>query len=168
MIVNLSYIPWHKCRKCYIMFLHPKCTACYTFIYYKRNCVHRSICSKVQLHIVLPSQWRIWAHNYLTGSSHWNSRWAHFENTQLPHSELTRWLTLWACCELSISLQLTLWACCELFVRSSQWAHHAVVAVSSLCELQTHRKLTASLQCELILWVHCELTECPQNEPTVR
>ena len=67
---------------------------------------------------------------------------------------------LWAECvqnELSMSLQLTPWACCELFVRSSQWAHHAVVAVSSLCELQTHGKLTASSQCELILWVPYEL-----------
>ena len=30
-------------------------------------------------------------------------------------SYLTRWLTLWACCELSVSLQLTPWACCELW-----------------------------------------------------
>ena len=28
-------------------------------------------------------------------------------------------LTLWACCEPSVSLQLTPWACCELFVRST-------------------------------------------------
>ena len=41
-------------------------------------------------------------------------------------------------CELSV---------CELFVRSSWWAHHAVVSVSSLCELQTHRKTPASSQC---------------------
>ena len=76
-------------------------------------------------------------------------------------------MTLWAHSELSMKLQLTLWACCELFVRSSQWVHHTVVAVRSMWQLQTHVKLTASSQCELILWVHCELTECPQNEPTV-
>ena len=35
-------------------------------------------------------QWRIWAHSYLTVSSYWNSRWTHFEDTQLAHSELTR------------------------------------------------------------------------------
>ena len=28
-------------------------------------------------------------------------------------------LTLWACCEPSMSLHLTPWACCELFVRST-------------------------------------------------
>ena len=53
----------------------------------------------------------------------------HFEDTQLPHSETTRWLTLWAFCELSLNLQLTSWACCELFmstlltVANSQKAH---------------------------------------------
>ena len=44
-------------------------------------------------------------------------------------------------------IQLTPRAYCELFVRSSQWPHHAVAAVSSLCELQTHDKLTPSSQC---------------------
>ena len=74
------------------------------------------------------TQWTIWAYSQLlTGSSHWNSGWAHFEDTHLPHSKLTRWLTLWACYELSMSWQLTLWACCELFVRLSWWAHHAVL-----------------------------------------
>ena len=59
-------------------------------------------------------QWRIWTHSQLTGNSHWNSLKAHFEDSQLPHSELTRWLTMWTCCELSMSLQLKWWACCEL------------------------------------------------------
>ena len=57
----------------------------------------------------------------------WNSQWAHFEDIYLAHT---------VHCELVASFPwvciLTLWACCELFVRSSQWAHHAVVAVSSL------------------------------------
>ena len=61
-----------------------------------------------------------------------------------------------------MSLQLTQWACCDLFVRSPdeltmQW-----------WELQTHWTLIARSQCELIWWVHCELTECHQNEPTMR
>ena len=71
---------------------------------------------------------------------------------------------MWASCELSVSLQLTQQFCCELLVRSSRWAHQAGVAVSSQWKLQIHRKLTASSQCKLILWVCCELDEWPQNE----
>ena len=77
-------------------------------------------------------------------------------------------LTLWAYCEISVTLQLAQWACIELFVRSSRWAHCVVVAVNSVGELQSYIMLTESSQHELILWVHCELTECPQNEPTMR
>ena len=47
-------------------------------------------------------------------------------------------------------------------------SHHAVVAVGSLSELQTHGKLTASLlRSHLVSTVHCELDKCPQNELTV-
>ena len=69
-------------------------------------------------------------------------------------------------CELFISLQLTPWACCELFVRSPWWIHHAVVAVGSLWELQTHRKPTASSSCEftvsqlsVLKWANCEIIQ---------
>ena len=44
-------------------------------------------------------------------NSHWNSWWAHFEDTQLTVNSLDD-LTLWACCELSLSLQLSKWAHC--------------------------------------------------------
>ena len=51
-------------------------------------------------------------------------------------------------------------------VRSTGWSHKELTA-SLPWELQTNQKLTASSQCELILWSHCELNECPQNESTV-
>ena len=91
--------------------------------------------------------------------------------------------------------ELTLWACCEFATPTVSPPCSA--AVGSLWELQTHWKLTASSQCELIrmisqiahskltvsvanswkahskltvwviLWVHCEVTECPKNELTL-
>ena len=57
-------------------------------------------------------------------------------------------LTLWACCELSVSLKLTWWACWELFVRLPCWAHHAVVTVRVANSWKAHCKLTVWV----ILW----------------
>ena len=89
-------------------------------------------------YLALPTQWRIWAHSWLTVSSHEKSRQAHFEATQIAHSKLTRWAcTVTLLRALHICLQLTPWACCEPFMRSPD--HHAVVAVSSL-------------------WSHCDFT----------
>ena len=99
-------------------------------------------------------------HSQLTLELTESSFWGHLVSLQWIHKMSSHW-------ELAMCLQLTPWACCELFVRSSWWAQHAMVAVSSLCELQAHRKLIASSQCGLILWVHCKLTKCPQNELSV-
>ena len=52
-------------------------------------------------------------------------------------------------CDLDVSLQLTPWVCSELFVRSSRWAHHAVVAVSSLWVSLLWAQHVS------LLWSHC-------------
>ena len=67
-------------------------------------------------------------------------------------------LTLWACCELSVSLQLSQWATAT----TAWWAHWVI-------SRKAHNKLT--------LWVanswkahsklHCEVAECPQYELSV-
>ena len=64
----------------------------------------------------------------------------------------------WACCELAMSLQLTPWAYCDLFVRSTQWVHHAVVAVSSLRVGLMWAPCVSSLWSynDASLWAHCE------------
>ena len=106
-------------------------------------------------HDIIPSAEFEPTHCQLTLKLMESSFWGH-----LVHSEPTRWAH-------AVSL---LWVCNshgELSV-SYLWTHYAVVAVNSLWELQIHGKLSASSQCELILWVHCELTECPQNEHTMR
>ena len=83
------------------------------------------------------------------------------------------WMCLSFATEENKTLQKTSNSHRELVVRylwDHVMTHHAVAAVGSLWELQTHGKLTitASSQCEFILWVNCELTGCPQNEPSVR
>ena len=84
------------------------------------------------------TKWRIWTHSKLTGNSHQNSWKAHLEDTQLPHSELSRWLTLWACRELSVSLQLR------------QWAHCYHCMVSSSGDLTNKSKQAHLVSCKLI------------------
>ena len=101
-----------------------------------------------------------------TGAHIWDLQWAHFEDTHFAHSELTRLLTLWACCELSMSLQLARWAHCYHCMVSHQmisWIAHSKRNVWVANSYKAHRKLTVWV----ILWVHCEVNECPQNEPTV-
>ena len=117
----------------------------------------------------MSTQWRCELTPYtLTESSselcHVGLIWRHSVSSQGTHKMTHTVRLLWAFCELATHTVRWLWAIREI----TRWAHLAVVAVSSLWELQTHRKLTASQQCELILSVHCELIECPQNEPSVR
>ena len=99
----------------------------------------------------------------------------------LTHRELTWWLTMWDRCELSVSLlecvchlplrktkhfknfKLTQWACSEIFVRSSDDS-----PCSGSSKLTVRLANSRKAHSKLILWVHCELTKCPQNEPTIR
>ena len=73
------------------------------------------------------TRWRIWAYNKLTWNSHWNSLWAHFEDAQLAHSELTRRAhtvsLLWAFCEFSTSVSFLWDHIVELTMQWLQWAH---------------------------------------------
>ena len=83
-------------------------------------------------------------------NSHENSWQAHFEATHLPHSELTRWAhtvsLLWALHEFATHTVSLLWAIREI----NRWAHHAVVAVSSLwSHCQPHG--------ETFRWVHVSM-----------
>ena len=68
--------------------------------------------------------------------------------------------------EKTKNFKLTPWTCSEIFVRSSHdspcsgsWKLTVRVANSP----KAHSKLTVSV----ILWIHCEVTECPQNELSV-
>ena len=89
-----------------------------------------------------------------------SSFWEHCSSSQQNHKMSSHF-------ELAVSAP---WVCnshCELAV-SYLFDHllSSSCSISSelLCEWRTHRKFTASSKCELILWVHCELTKCPQNE----
>ena len=81
-------------------------------------------------------------------TSHWTHKMTHTVSLLWAFREFATHTVslLWAICEMSSSCngtsELTLW------VASSQKAH-------------------SSSQCELILWVHCKLTKCPQNELSV-
>ena len=101
----------------------------------------------------------------------WNSQWAHFEDTQLAHSELTRWAhtvsLLQAFCKFAthtVSSLLPLHR--ELTGLMSRTAHSNLTALSQ-CEIANSQKAHRKPTVWVILWVHCEVTECPQNEPIV-
>ena len=99
--------------------------------------------------------------------SHWEltlklsvgSFWGHSISSKWTHKMIHTVSLLWAFREFATHMVSLLWAICEI----TQWAHHAVVEVSSLLKLQTHGKLTANSQYELIMWVQNALTECPPN-----
>ena len=96
------------------------------------------------------------------------SQQAHFEATHLPHSEHTRWVhsetLLWALREFATHTVSLLWALREFSTQTvsllwaiheiTRWAHHAVVAVRSLCELKTHGKLTLWAYLVSSLWAN--------------
>ena len=79
---------------------------------------HHNITS-TGLEIAYTTHWQICAHSELTKSQVRNSRWAHFEDTQLARSELTRWLTLWAFCEFATHTMSLLWAIREIYLRDN-------------------------------------------------
>ena len=96
-----------------------------------------------------------WAHNETHSDSFWQLL-SSSQRTQKMNSH----------CELSVSLQLTPWACWELFMRSSLWANHAVVTVSSLwvgllwahcvSSLWSHSDVTYLPHSVRFRWAHCE------------
>ena len=80
--------------------------------------------------------------------------WGRSVSSQWTHKMIHTVSLLWA----FLSLRLTQWAHCYLcMVSSSGWSPEQLT-ISSRCEFQTPRKLTARSHCELILWVHYELT----------
>ena len=97
------------------------------------------------------------SHRELTWIISW---WDHFEDTQLAHSELTRWAH-------TVSL---LWAFHEfatLTVRSLLPLHGELTGMISQI---AHSKLTMwvansrKAHSKRTVWVHCEVTECPTIE----
>ena len=111
--------------------------------------------------------------NYLRVGSFWghsvSSQWTHKMSWHLKlavrflwvcnlHRELiptTAWWAHWMISQIAHS-KLTMW------VANSRKAH---------CKLTVwvanSRKVHSKLTVVIILWVHCEVTECPQNEPTL-
>ena len=110
------------------------------------------LCDPLKKHRVV----KMWANTILEESSpEIISWWAHFEDIQLAHSELTRWphtvSLLWAFRRFAT---VTVSSLLPLHGELIGWCHIKLTA-GSPCELQIHGKFSGSLQCELILGVHC-------------
>ena len=102
--------------------------------------------------ILKPMESSFWKH---LASPHWTHKLRSHCELVVSFLLVCNWP--WACCELDLP-----WACCEPFVRSSEWAHHAVVAESSLWVglLWSHCVSTLWSHClphsERYRWSHCE------------
>ena len=94
--------------------------------------------------------------NYLTVGSFWG----HLVSSQWTHK-------MRSCCKLAVSFP---WVCnshSELTATTAWWAHqvisqiaHSKFTVWVANSQKAHSKLTVWV----ILWVHCDVTQCPQNE----
>ena len=137
-----------------------------SFIYYPFKESMQNIFSlgglSMMWHTILPSES---TYRELT----WIISWGSFEDTQLPHSYLTRQLTLWDCWELSVSLlgcvcyklvrktknfKPTPWACCKILIRWSDYSSCSGcsgLAVRVANSQKAHSKLTVVSSCEYIV-----------------
>ena len=91
------------------------------------------------------------------------SRWVHLRTLSKLTGNSQDELTLWACCELSMIVTLTVSSLLPLhgeLIGMISWIVHSKLTVWVAKSWKSHSRLTVWV----ILWVHSEVTECPQNE----